>query len=67
MTLNEKDLQRWEETNFTTFTAEQKRIILKRFGAGQEPYEWSEQDIAEQVRKICIEYPAPKQKDLPLA
>lgn len=67
MTLTEKDLRKWEEVNFTPFTAEQRRIILDRFGTEPEPYEWSEQDIVEQVRKICQEHPAPKPKNPPWA
>jgi hypothetical protein len=62
MTLNEKSLRQWEESMFTRLTAEQKRIILERFRTEPEPYEWSEQDIAEQIDRICQEHPAPKPK-----
>jgi len=65
MTLTEKDLQEWEESTFTPFTAEQSAIILKRFGTEPESYEWSEQDIAEQIDRICLDHPAPRQKYLP--
>jgi len=65
MTLNEKSLRKWEESSLTLFTIEQKRIILERFGTEPEPYVWSEQDIAEQIRKICLEHPAPKPKGPP--
>lgn len=60
MTLTEKSLRQWEESMFALFTAQQRQIILERFGTEPEPYEWSEQDIAEQIRKICREYPAVK-------
>jgi hypothetical protein len=62
MTLTKKDLRKWEESTFTLFTKEQRQIILDRFGAEPEPYEWTEQDIAEQIRKICLENPAAKPK-----
>jgi len=53
MTLNQKTLREWEDSMHTIFTDEQKQIILDRFGT--EPGNgaiWSEQDIAEQIRKI---------------
>jgi len=65
MTLTEKDLRKWEESSFTPFTAEQRRIILERFGTEPEPYEWSEQDIAQQIDRICLDHPAPRPKYLP--
>ena len=65
MILDEKSLQEWEKSAFVLFTEEQKKIILERFGTEPEPYEWSEQDIAEQIRKIRQEYPAPKPKAKP--
>lgn len=67
MTLTEKDLQKWEESTFTPLTAEQRRIILDRFGTESEPYQWSEQDIAKQIDRICLNHPAPKPKDPPWA
>ena len=63
MVLIEKSLRKWEKSTFTSFTAEQKRIILDRFGTEPEPYEWSEQDIAEQIVRICMDHPAPRLKD----
>ena len=65
MTLDEQSLQEWEKTAFISFTTEQRSIILKRFGVEPEPNIWSEQDIAEQIRKICQEHPAPKPKARP--
>jgi hypothetical protein len=63
MTLTEKGLRKWEESTFTPFTAKQRQIILDRFGSEPEPYEWSAQDIAEQIDRICMEHPAPKPKE----
>ncbi len=63
MTLTEKSLRKWEDSSFTALTAEQRRLILERFGAEPEPHEWSEQDISEQVRKICYEHPVPAPND----
>jgi hypothetical protein len=63
MTLTEKSLRRWEESTFTLLTAQQRQIILNRFGTEPEPYEWTEQDISEQIRKICLEHPAPQSDD----
>jgi hypothetical protein len=62
MILTEKDLRKWEESTFTPFTPKQRQIILERFGTEPEPYEWSEQDISEQVDRIRLDHPAPKPK-----
>jgi len=56
--LTEKSLHQWEEDAFTRLTAQQRKIILDRLSAEPEPHEWTEQDIAELIRKICLEYPA---------
>lgn len=59
MTLNKRNLREWEISAHILFTKEQERIILDRFG--NEPGDgnvWSEQDIAENIRKICRDYPA---------
>lgn len=58
MTLNRRDLRKWENSAHILFTKEQERIILDRFG--NEPDDgnvWSEQDIAENIRKICRDHP----------
>lgn len=63
MILNKKKLRAWEKSAHIVFTKVQKAIILERFGT--EPgdgHEWSEQDIAEQVRKIVRDNPAPPPK-----
>jgi len=60
MILNRKKLRAWEKSAHILFTKEQEAIILERFGT--EPgdgHEWSEQDIAEQIRKIVRDNPAP--------
>jgi hypothetical protein len=53
MTLTEKSLRQWEASAHILFTAEQKKMILDRFGTEPHPREWTEQDIAEQIRKLC--------------
>lgn len=58
MILNKKKLREWEKSSFTLFTREQEKLILQQFGAEPEDgYVWTEQDIAEQVRKICLKHP----------
>lgn len=60
MTLNKRKLKRWGESARIWFTKEQERIILERFGTEpDECHEWTGQDIAEQIRKIVRDYPAP--------
>jgi len=58
MTMNRRSLNRWAKSRFRVLTKEQKRIILERFGAEPEPYEWSEQDIGVQLRNYlsCGEF-----------
>jgi hypothetical protein len=54
MILTEKDLTALQESMFIIFTDKQKQIILDRFGTEPDNgYSWTEQDIAEQIRKIC--------------
>jgi len=67
MTLTADSLRQWEESTFTLLTVQQRQIILDRFGTEPEHYEWTEQDIAEQVRKIIAEHPAPKLQEPPWA
>ena len=52
MTMTERDLRKWEESTFTPITAEQRKIILERFGTEPEPYDWTEQDICVQIRNF---------------
>jgi hypothetical protein len=52
MTLTRKSLGQWAESAHICLTQEQEKIILEQFGT--EPgdgYVWTEQDIAEQIRK----------------
>ena len=53
MTLNKRSLRKLCEAMRIIFTREQERTVLERFGTEPEPYEWSQQDIEMQVRKIC--------------
>ena len=55
MTLSEKSLREYGISMRIDITPEQERIILERFGTEPVGYEWSEQDISEQIRKICRE------------
>jgi len=58
MILTKKDLRKWQESMFTPITAQQSRAILERFGEEPTPYEWTEQDIAIQIRNYleCGEF-----------
>ncbi|MBS3975945.1 MAG: hypothetical protein KGZ75_04355 [Syntrophomonadaceae bacterium] len=58
MTLTEKSLKRLGESMRIWFTEEQNRVILERFGAEPEPYEWSKQDIVVQIENFigCGEF-----------
>ena len=50
MTITKKYLRDLEKSANAHLSSEQKRTILDRFGTEPEPYEWSEQDIAVQIR-----------------
>jgi hypothetical protein len=65
MTLNKQKLIRLGESWWIMFTKEQELLILERFGEEPWPYEWSEQDICEQIRHIVRDNPAPP-KPLPV-
>ena len=52
MTLTKKDIKKWQENMRTPLSKEQETAILERFGTEPEPHEWSEQDIAEQIRNF---------------
>jgi hypothetical protein len=54
MTLTKTSLQKYGESMRISFTKEQERIIIERFGTEPDnSHEWSAQDIVEQIRKIC--------------
>jgi len=59
MTLTADSLRQWEESTFTPLTSRQRQTILERFGTEPEHHEWTQQDIAEQIRNIITQYPAP--------
>ena len=60
MTLNKRKLEKLGESMWILFTDEQKQIILERFGTEPDDgYEWSEQDIIEQIRHIVRDHPRP--------
>lgn len=52
MILTKYDLIRLEESLHHWFTEAQKQQILEIFGSEPVDYEWSEQDIAENIRRI---------------
>ena len=64
MTLTKRSLKKLGESMRIWFTVEQENIILERFGEEPYPYEWSRQDIIEQIRQIIAEHPS-KPKPLP--
>jgi hypothetical protein len=59
MTLTKCSLKKLGESMQIRFTKEQECVILERFGDEPWPYEWSEQDIVEQVLKIVRDYSSP--------
>jgi len=64
MTLNKRKLRKLGESWRMSFTWEQERIILARFKEEPWPYEWSEQDISEQILQIVHDFPAPGEPKL---
>jgi hypothetical protein len=57
MILTKKDLDRLQESMHHWFTPKQRHEILEIFGSEPDEYEWSEQDIAENIRKIIRDNP----------
>lgn len=57
MILTKKDLDRLQESMHHWFTYEQRQEILEAFGSEPDEYESSEQDIAENIRKIIRDNP----------
>ena len=57
MILTKKDLDRLQESMHHWVTSEQRQEILEAFGSEPDEYEWSEQDIAENIRKIIRDNP----------
>ena len=52
MTITAKYLRDWEKSARMLFAAEQKRIILERFGTEPEPHVWTDQDIYVQIQNF---------------
>jgi hypothetical protein len=57
MALTKKDLHRLQESMHHWFTARQEQIILETFSSEPDDYALTEQDIAEQIRKIIRDNP----------
>ena len=57
MILTKKNLDRLQKSMHHWFTSEQRQEILEIFGSEPDEYEWSEQDIAENIRKIIRDNP----------
>jgi len=57
MILSKNDLDRLQESMHHWFTSGQRQDILEIFGSEPDEYEWSEQDIAENIRKIICDNP----------
>lgn len=57
MILTKNDLTRLQESMHHWFSPLQRQRILELFGTEPEDNVWSEQDIAEQIRKIIRDNP----------
>lgn len=58
MTRNKRKLAQFSESMRLLLTKEQEQIILERFRTEPDDgYEWSEQDITEQIRHILRKSP----------
>ena len=56
MILTKRDIRKLEESMHCWITPRQEAMILERFGTEPDDcHEWSQQDIAEQIRKILRE------------
>jgi len=51
MILTKNDLCRMQESMHHWFSPRQEERILERFGTEPDDYAWTEQDIAEQIRR----------------
>jgi len=58
MTLTKRSLKTLGEGMRIGFTEEQELLILERFSEEPLPYEWSEQDVFMQIRKIVAANPS---------
>ena len=50
MTITKQHLAQWQENMRVSLNKAQETAILTHFGTEPEPYEWTEQDITEQIR-----------------
>ncbi len=57
MVLTKKDLSRLQESMHHWFTSRQEQMILETFSSEPDDFAWTEQDIAEQIRKIIRDNP----------
>lgn len=57
MVLTKADLIQLQESMHHWFTPVQVMLILDQFGTEPDDFDWSEQDFAEQIRKIIRDNP----------
>lgn len=63
MVLTKRAIQRLREESFMCITEEQERGLLELLGTEpDEGYIYSDQDIAEQLRKYLRDHPTPQEK-----
>lgn len=63
MILTKRSIRRLREKGFMRITEEQELGLLELLGSDPcAGYFYSEQDIAEQLRKYLMEHPAPQEK-----
>jgi len=55
MIINKKDISDLREKSHLKISQEMENIILEKFGREPEGYEYTEQDIYEQIRKMLQE------------
>ena len=60
MVVNSTYIQRLRTQGRYHISQELEEILLDRLGTEPEPYEYTEQDLAEQARKIINRYETPK-------
>jgi hypothetical protein len=63
MVLTKKHIQKMRLYGLVSISKELEQILRERLGTEPEPYEYSEQDIAEQSRKIIQEYQRKKEAE----
>lgn len=67
MTITRKRINEMRTHNRMRIDAELEEIILARYGEEPEPFEYTEQDLCEQIRKLVYQYnldhPDPRRVD----